>query len=202
MNRASMYHQGRVLLAAFCDENSLPPPPVVEADPSAWRVLACAYYREVPGIVINIGACASIGRGGRAWSYPGYIIDRTPYGVLQHELGHYVDLRIASIQYPGAPRGNYWAATSRKVKEASGEKPLTGYAAVDDAEWFAEAFRLFVTNPDLLLQIRPRTHREFRALGLKPVIAKDWRTVLETPAAPARTIAMAARRVEEARAAA
>lgn len=202
MNRATMMRDGVTLMVAFCHDNGLPIPSMNEHAGEAWPFRECAYYRPDRGIVVCVDRCAVIGRGGRAWSFPGYIIDRTPYGVVAHELGHHVDMELSKAKYPDAPLGNYWAALSRKVQEAAGEKGITGYAAVNHAEWFAEAFRLFCTNPDLLLQIRPRTYRELRAAGLQPVIKKDWRTVLETPLAPARTLAMAARRVEEARAAA
>lgn len=41
--------------------------------------------------------------------------------------------------------------------EESGELPITSYAP-NPAEWFAEIFRLFVTNHGLLKQLRPKTY--------------------------------------------
>jgi len=37
----------------------------------------------------------------------------------------------------------------------TGEKPITSYAP-NPNEWFAEIFRLWVANPDLLRKIRPK----------------------------------------------
>lgn len=59
----------------------------------------------------------------------------------------------------------------------------------------AEMFRVFVTNPDLLQLLRPRTHRELRAC-FTPVFSDNWRDRLRD--APARTLAAAERKVEEA----
>ena len=149
----------------------------------------CAYYRPQRGIVICVERCASIGTAGRQWSYPGYTVDRTPYGVVQHELGHHVDLTR------GERKGAYWSEFSSAVRGRAGEKPITSYCP-NNAEWFAEMFRVFVTNPDLLFHVRPRTHREL-CLCFEPVFTDTWRDRLKD--APARTIKAAERHVEAAR---
>jgi predicted lipoprotein len=81
------------------------------------------------------------------------------------------------------------------VRGQSGEKPITSYCP-NDAEWFAEMFRVFVTNPDLLRLVRPRTHREMVSAGLKPVFSESWRERLKD--APERTLKAAERQVEAA----
>ena len=148
----------------WCEANSVPPPIVTVTD-APIDFGTCAYYRDGE-IFISPSQCASIGRGGRAWSYPGHYVDRTPYGVVQHELGHHVD------DAHGARRGLYgtpWRIHTR-------DKPLTGYCP-NDNEWFAEMFRLFVTNPMLLAVVRPRT---YRLLQLKwvSVEQRPWDVVL------------------------
>lgn len=121
---------------------------------TAWMFpRTCAYYRKD---VINI--CLIKCRGvrnsmGRNWNWPGSTTDKTPYGVLAHELGHHADF------HSGRPKGSYSSLSSTEVKEASGEKDLTSYCP-NNGEWFAEMFRLFVTNPDLLAQLRPKTYDE------------------------------------------
>lgn len=175
---------GEKVTVAFCAANGLPLPTITKASAQQWFVSACAYYRAN---VINIcvDRCAAIGTAGRQWSYPGYTVDRTPYGVLQHELGHHADVLRS------AKRGPYFGDYSVNVRGCSGEEPLTSYCP-NDAEWFAEMFRLFVTNPDLLQQVRPRTHRELRAC-FEPVFSDCWRDRLRN--APARTLAAAERKV-------
>lgn len=184
MNRDTLFQNGLALLQEFCEANAIPMPPVRQ-NIMASRMGACAYYREHE-ITIWVPACASIGYGGRAWSYPGYVIDRTPYGVLQHEIGHAADLRM------GESRRAYWSDFSTKLRKASGEVKLTNYCP-NDAEWFAEMFRLFVTNSDLLKRVRPRTYALLKE-HFKPVIDKPWRKVLKD--APERTIEMAAKKIE------
>lgn len=188
MTKADLLQRGADVLAAFCISNELPAPAIRQADTEKWPYGQCAYYRPDPGIVICVPRCAAIGVAGMAWSFPGYTVDRTPYGVVQHELGHHVDVQRSTR------RGNYFGDFGVRVRANSGEKPITSYCP-NDAEWFAEMFRVFVTNPDLLLQLRPRTHRELRSC-FKPVFTDTWRDRLSN--APARTIAAAQRKVEEA----
>ncbi|TWA73960.1 hypothetical protein FBZ83_12627 [Azospirillum brasilense] len=109
-----------------------------------------------------------------------------PYGVLAHELGHHVDvLRSTTVD---RYRGNFSADLRRQASEPK----LTNYCP-DDGEWFAEMFRLFVTNPDLLRGLRPRTYAALIERGFCPVFCSDdWRTRLA--GAPARTIDINERR--------
>jgi len=172
----------------FCNVNSMRVPDIQEQDPARWAFNTCAYYRPTY-IAICVSRCSPIGTAGRSWSYPGYTVDRTPYGVIQHELGHHADV------LKGNRRGSYWSDFSAVLRGRSGEKQITSYAP-NDAEWFAEMFRVFVTNPDLLRLLRPRTHRELVSC-FKPVFSDTWRDRLV--GAPARTIELAERRIEEAR---
>lgn len=188
MNKLDLATMGHSVMATFCERNSVVPPTIRQVEPSAWIVGPCAYYRR--GVTsICVPKCAAIGTAGRAWSYPGYTVDRTPYGVLQHELGHHVDVTRSTR------RGNYYGDFGVQLRAVSGEKPITSYCP-NDAEWFAEMFRVFVTNPDLLRLVRPRTHRELRAC-FEPVFEDTWRDRLKD--APARTITAAERHIEAAR---
>lgn len=191
MTKQEMLRAGEALVGRFCAANGLPTPRLVLVPADEWRFgKTCAYYRE-DVITMCLERCGHIGRGGPAWSYPGYIADRTPYGVMAHELGHHVDF------YRGETKGPYWSDFSVKMRQASGEPRLTSYCP-NDAEWFAEMFRLFCTNPDLLRRIRPDTHLEMIAAGLKPVEHRFWFVVLKD--APDRTLQMAQRRINEAQA--
>lgn len=173
------------LAKAFCETNSLKLPSLEVVTPASWRFSStCAYYRPET-VTICVERCAHIGHGGQAWSYPGYVIDRTPYGVVQHELGHHVDYVRSET------KGAYGGDFSVKMRQAADEPKLTNYCP-NDWEWFAEMFRLFVTNSDLLRAVRPRTYALLRDTGLEPVVTEPWREILK--AAPERTIEMAARK--------
>lgn len=124
----------------------------------------------------------------------GYAIDRTPYGVIQHELGHHVE--------------NYFSADGNLFSHAiwrdSQEAPLTGYLGTDKKtatfymEWFAENFRLFVTNPSLSQSLRPKFCKAIARRGVKPVINEGWRDALATWNAPERITSQAQKKINNA----
>lgn len=162
----------------FCALNNMRVPNVVVQEREEWPFAECAYYRPTQ-INICVSKCAHIGTAGMAWSFPGHQVDRTPYGVIAHELGHHVDITHSTNK--DRYRGNF----SRDMRDRIGEKPLTSYCP-DDGEWFAEMFRLFVTNPNLLAMLRPGTHAAIREKFV-PVFNDGWR--LRLVGAPDRTIA-------------
>jgi len=195
-DRYQLLDQGRKLIDCFARANALPAPMVELRTVAQWPHSVCAFYRPT-FIAICLPKCAPIGLAGRAWSYPGWMVDRTPYGVVAHELGHHADRERGRAE--GLPCGEYYSDFGKRVHGNAGEAGITSYAdAADYVEWFAECFRLFVTNPGLLQAIRPRTYRELTAAKFQPVLPLDWRALLAE--APERTRKLAERRVEEARA--
>ncbi len=186
MTRTAHLQSGKELMKEFCEVNGIPQPDVMVYDRFRWRFEACAYYR--PEVIhISPDKCSRIGTAAQSWSYPGYIIDRTPHGVIAHELGHHVDHRLSSV------KGAYGGDFSVNMRKATGEAKLTGYCP-NDWEWFAEIFRLFVTNSDLLRLVRPRSYAALRAL-YRPVRDAPFADMLKD--APERTREMALRRVLE-----
>ncbi len=179
--RREMYERGVELARRLCALNDVPVPEFFVGSSSEWDGPrgSCGYY-ESSRIAVCLDATAAIGRGGRAWSYPGHSVDRTAYGVVVHELGHHFDdvLTVGSRSFSGV------------VRRESGEKALTGYAP-NTSEWFAEMFRLFGTNPELLGALRPRT-LEVLARRLRPAETRGWREVLAD--APQRTLELCERR--------
>jgi hypothetical protein len=174
--KARLTESGKDLVESFCELNGLRTPGFDVREPQGWFVSACGYYRPET-IHICPTRCAAIGVAGMAWSYPGYVIDRTPHGVMAHELGHHVDYCVSTV------KGSYGGDFSSMIRERSGEPKLTNYCP-NDWEWFAEMFRLFVTNSDLLRCVRPATHHELSQF-YNPVETRPWREVLRD--APLRT---------------
>lgn len=164
MTKGQLLFDGEIRVVQWCKKNGISPPVVEVHSIGKCPFGVCAYYRDGK-IDIWPGMCAAVGTAGRQWSYPGYVVDRTPFGVLAHELGHHVDGQH------GAAGGNL----SHEWRPIDPE-PLTGYCP-NDNEWFAEIFRLFVTNPDLLASVRPRVFRLFDRQW-NSVESRDWRTVL------------------------
>lgn len=163
--RYKLLDEGIKLMHRFCAVNTIKPPKVVVRPERRADFAVCAYYRDGT-IHIWPLACAAIGRAGRQWSYPGYVIDRTPYGVVAHELAHYVD-------DAHGPLGGRYGVAWRKGTRAT---PLTGYCP-NSNEWFAELFRLYVTNPDLLRWVRPYVYSLMHA-EWQPATSRDWKWIL------------------------
>lgn len=184
MTKDQLLASGTALVTRFCEANDLEMPVVRSYASHEWRFSACAYYRPV-AIHIALSNCAHPGRAGASWSWPGYVIDRTPHGVMAHELGHHVDHVLSGVK--GAYGGDFSVGLRAKTREDK----ITNYCP-NDWEWFAEIFRLFVTNPDLLQALRPNTYAELRE-RFELVEMRPWTKVLE--GAPERTVAQAWKKV-------
>lgn len=187
---------GVALMEKFCERNGWAVPKVTRMTPGHryWLVGSCAFYRPELGIHIAVERCANLGYGGRSWSWPGYTVDRTPYGVIQHELGHHIDL--------SSPRSPSGKLISQGLFEETKEPALTGYLGTDKKpetitmEWFAEIFRLFVTNPCLCEKLRPKFYRRMIGFGFQPVVNDgNWKDTLRVHNAPERIINQAEKKI-------
>ncbi len=122
------------------------------------------YNHKEMKIVINMKKLRRCTKSpGFCWSYTGYKADITPSGVLLHEYAHFLDDLC----------GNLSAGFKRKTK---GER-VSSYEPTDE-EAFAESFRVFVLNPDLLKNICPKRYG-ILIKSFKPVINDPWEKVLE-----------------------
>ena len=100
---------------------------------------------------------------------PGSFTDFSPLGVFCHEVGHHVDY---SLHPKGYSRRNGFTDVIDNEEEVSGIEHNVHEA-------FAEAIRLFVTNPDLLRRGRPDRYEYLtKGMGLKPLHSGSWRLVL------------------------
>lgn len=165
MTKDELFESGKRHIGLWCALNGVDMPKI-ETHTGKPAFSVCAYYRDNQ-IEIWVNSCAGIGLAGRQWSYPGYVVDRTPYGVLAHELGHHVDKQHGA-------RGGYRSHAWRPLDV----KPLTGYCP-NTNEWFAELFRLFVTNPDLFRAVRPRIADQFFAEWPKRAEHRLWTDILK-----------------------
>ena len=178
-------YNGIFLLKKFEKASGISCPEIIQwPETKIWYFGVCAYYRPTK-IVVNVKKCANTGSVGRQSSYAGYVVDRTPYGVLAHEMGHHVDRTLSDI------KGPYFGNFSKDLRARTREKKITNYCP-DDAEWFAEIFRLFLTNPDLLYNLRPKTYAELHdRFPLWP--RTPWQEILED--APERTKLQAEKKI-------
>lgn len=156
---------GKDLIFSFCDLNDIRKPKVTEFDKHSQYF---GFYQDRSrNLFVNIKKCVKpVNTPGFRWSYTGYKCDLTPAGVMAHELGHYVD---ELLKHP-----------SKKIRNLVGnESHVTSYEIGNRYEIFAEAFRLFILNPDLLKKARPKRYHFFTSYcGLQPIILNNWDTVL------------------------
>lgn len=183
-SKQGLFTRGLARMTEFCTVNNISVPTVQIVQRKDWRFNCCAYYRPTE-IKICLEKCAAIGVAAPAWSYPGNTVDRTPFGVLQHELGHHVDVLLGKLN------SGYKSEFSITMRRETGEAKLTNYC-LDDGEWFAEMFRLFVTNPNLLSLIRPNTYAAISA-HFRPVEIGGWNAVLAS--APERIVKACANKI-------
>jgi hypothetical protein len=187
MDKNQLADMGLAIASRFCEINTNISSPTFRLyrdpyDVEVKKIKAvgtCGYYRR--GVIhIAIPACA---HNNPSYSWPGFISDRTPYGVIQHELGHHVDEIMSGLDVYRNKPGNFF---SDKIREQSGEKPITSYSP-NTMEWFAEIFRLFVTNPLLLERIRPKAYKAI-AEHFKPVVNLPEIGVLSAFQAPEKVL--------------
>ena len=160
--KQQLFKEGVKLLEDFCILNNIQRPIIRE---KAFGNNAGMYYSGV--LHINLSRCTqmTMGKPIRKWSYPGYKVDKTAYGVINHEFGHYLDNLFGIVNY------------FKNLKKR--EKPLTGYCP-NLFEFLAEHLRLFMTNPDLLKKGRPQTYSILVGVfRLKPIEKRKWKEVLK-----------------------
>lgn len=172
--------RARNRLLDFCRYNNLKEPSLELVHPNEWRVNACAYYRKNQ-IKICLPECARPASATqvRNWNWPGSTVDRTPYGVICHELAHHCD------HSRGVEKWSHGSEYSHGVMVASGEQPISGYHP-NPAEWFAEMMRVFITNHALLALVRPKTYA-ILVNHWHPVSSDVWLDELG-PACPERIL--------------
>lgn len=140
--KETLKENGIKLLKEFCELNNIKEPEIRLSNINGNGY--CGFYKYLSNrINIDVDACARVNV---MYSFPGFTSDRTPQGVIIHEFSHYVDEIKGDI--------------SEEIYKNSKEKPITGYKGSSADEWFAEMMRLFVSNPDLLKNIRPKTYNE------------------------------------------
>lgn len=185
-----LYYRGCLRVRQFCKVNGLILPVITRVRKEDWHVSACAYYRPdtekmrkwtKTGINICLEECARpcSELQTRNWNWPGSTTDREPYGVVCHELGHHADWS------KGVKKWEYGSEYCEQVMKESGEDAITSYCP-NPAEWFAEIYRLWVTNHALLQYIRPKTWEILRR-DWTPVSKDDWKEELGEDC-PARVI--------------
>lgn len=176
-SKVELLEMARLRIRRFCEVNQIPEPTINVVSQGKWRVDACAYYRPTTeaikkwatsGINICLEECqvpcpVSTCRN---WSWPASVTDREPFGVICHELGHHCDWLT------GERKWTYGSEYCEEVMKESEEPPVTSYCP-NPAEWFAEMFRIFVTNADLLRHVRPKTY-EVLIKRWKPVSLPNW----------------------------
>lgn len=127
------------------------------------------YFTNERRINVDLKRCKTATKTpGFAWSYTGYKADMTPAGVLAHEFGHHYD-HVRSIV----------KKHRRTIGELHDAEGCVSSYCPNPSEWFAETFRLFFLNHDLLMRAKPRTFGFMRdELQLPSPRDEEWRDIM------------------------
>lgn len=161
--KEKLLYKGIELIERFSEENGIKMPKVFIIS-NKNNIYGLFYPKNV--IHVNMKLCRPpVKTPGYDWSFPGYVQDLTPYGILAHEFGHYISDMLGKKF-----RKNF--VNIRKMEE--------NVTSTDDRgldEKMAEAARLFITNPDLLKRGRPLRYEIF-SQHYTPIVRNRWKTVL------------------------
>lgn len=96
----------------------------------------CGEFKPPNACWVVIPECASRGYSDYRWR-----VNRTPHGVIIHEIGHYIHQILVEYNH----------TTNQEIRQIfPPEDDITNYSDKNYRENFAESWRLFVTNKDLL----------------------------------------------------
>ena len=159
------YETGLKLLSEFVEKNPQLKLPEIRISEVIPNYGIFSYRREYIGI--NYKKCRPCTKTpGFSWSFSGYKADLTHIGVLAHEMGHAIQHQLGIFD--------------KEIKQAfKGEAKVTSYEP-NPSEAFAEAIKLFITDPHLLLLGRPkRYHFLAEEVPLQPIQELTWEETLK-----------------------
>lgn len=160
---------------AFLERNNIPAPKKLFLEPQQQKYPWNGYgwCTRSGRIFVNVKrSLVPVKMPGWQWSFTGSKADLTAPGILAHEIGHWTKWCLEKR----SPDVKAYLNASL-VAVAQLEPKVTSYEPNLEEVW-AEATRLFILNPDLLFQGRPRRYSLLRAV-LEPVHDLPWRTVLK-----------------------
>lgn len=166
-DKQNAFVQATNLCALFAMHNDFPVPDVYE-NPRLFHLGVC-YHRD-SSVEVNVGKCPNPCFSGRAWSFPGYTADRTVLGVVAHEFGHVWHFSKNKRQITKSFKDNVWFE----------ELAVTGYGETCIHEAIAEAVKLYITNPMLLVLAYPLHAAWLHSHGLMPIVKTPWDKILES----------------------
>lgn len=174
---------GKGLTYTWLTLNRLPLPDVLHLDrESAGRMLERAWlgsHHHKKGVSTISIAVEDIDLSGRFDTPQGVLIqapgsfeDYSVIGVLCHEVGHHVDYTLNPKPYSRTKASGFSSLLDDEEEVSRNEFNVH--------ESFAEAIRLFITNPDLLKRGRPERWEHLTVkLKLKPLHLEHWSVVLQ-----------------------
>ena len=183
LSKEELLQEGLTRCLAFLDAHNLRKPHHIFTDVKSANKYSRGYLRQKwcgaqlyenseYSVAINLKNCRVATRvPGWSWTYPGYKVDLTPFGVICHEFGHHIDAVLGFSNEVSSLRE--WKKVVDHEEEVSGYEP-------NYQEAWAEAFRLFIANPSLLKAGRPERWEYFtEKIGLVPPHASPWKYVLK-----------------------
>lgn len=162
-NRDYLYFAGKSTADTFCKMNGFVVPTIKRKNMLGLYGM-CFYRDEKTRIAINVDYCnLPCQRVGFDKNWPGAPNDLTPYGIVLHEIGHYIHFREEDDDKLLA----YVRARASESKINTASKCVR--------EDFAEAVRILISNPLLLKEGRPKRYKVLtEVFGLKTFRSNGW----------------------------
>lgn len=166
-DRILSYKEGTNLARDFLVENSLSVPEYFDHVPHDKKEKFGYYDRYRQRIFVNLLKCKEPELDfSKNYNYTCWKFDITPVGVICKQTGYHID------QIHDFP--------SKKKEWTSIKESPVFIKENDPSEDFSDCVRLFICNPDLLKNGRPKRYEYFRdVLNLRKVVDLPWKIILK-----------------------
>lgn len=137
MTKQQEFNQAQKIINKWCKLNKIQQPIITREDLHCLGI----FRSSIPNtITINITKCKLSSKGINSNN----VFDKSITGTLFHELGHYIHINW----------NKDLTKSFKKLKE-----PTIHYFETDIHEDIAESIRLFISNPSLLMEGRPKRYK-------------------------------------------
>jgi hypothetical protein len=190
--------QALKLCCEFCQRNAMKEPQMQQR--KTWKrqivtsTVDVGYYSHYRNAIqVYVERCKWPNALLPETTWPGYFNDDTVLGVIAHELGHHWHWNHPESQFTdewtGLVKNTYRTLSTDYAKVVKPLEPATTkYGQSCAAEGIADAFKVFVTNPTLLLALAPCHYAWFTRKGLQPVVTAHWSDVLASAPSLVRAV--------------
>lgn len=180
-NKQDLWEIGKQINIAFLKLNNIKIPEIeIKNDLKLGKrkILNGMYDSSNKTVYINLKRSRPATKNpGYSWSFPGYKSDMTPIGILSHEIGHHIHYEKMNRQLN---EKWFYEVLLKEPSITRYDNPKYYTSSIRALyESIAEAFKLFITNPNLLKVGRPlRYNFIINEFNVQPLHDIPWQDIL------------------------